>query len=986
MPSSSTSPTSAPTSQKLSKLLRKHDPPPQARAPTAQSSSQAPEPTRSRRIARKPSRTLPNDPSTPTLSVDAAATPDAEISRAPSTASQAVARAQTRGNPAPELTVIAPSPSVRLGDLPARLSGWFSHLTGSNTDLGLATNLSSAAHMVPAASPKRVPSISRGSPSDGGPLSTAARHGKGHFDKIMRYITDSDATPDHCTDPIWLLGVQHPGYEPPDPSQSPPPPQSPTMPAHRRDSTESSLHTQLHRKNRAPPGAFTLHPNPSLTSISSFTIESGGPSKYAGSWPPAFYEDFTSLLWLTYRSHYTPIRDTSLEALAPLSPCDQDMLPRESLPASPRRWNWPGQAEKIWTSDTGWGCMLRTGQSLLANALIHLHLGRNWRRPHYPMFAEEHAIYVKILTWFFDTPSPLAPFGVHRMALAGKALGKDVGTWFGPSTAAGSIKTLVHAFPEAQLSVSLAVDGTVFASDVYAASHLGMVASGGRSISSRKSAARWGGRAVLILVNIRLGIDNVNPIYYEALKSLFQFPQSVGISGGRPSSSYYFVGTQADSLFYLDPHHTRPVIPLRPPPSVAPDPPEDADENDEPTSANVPATPNAKQRRPSTPEPHPTPRPRISSPASPASSSYTESNLSHHYTRGRSSLSPPSYHPPLPPTILPSSLPTSKLQPLIPGGIDSPDGIHYCAAYSAAELRTFHCDRVRKMPLSALDPSMLLGFLCRDDAEWKDFRARVADMSKTTRTLFSIADERPAWSDIDSDDMGLESVSEPDMESVADDPDDFFDTQTGESRSVHSSAAGSQYARVASKHSETASQPRRGESELSTTDESMEVVTPGPRHSAKFDMSNAPVAKDATVDDEDEDDDDWVDPTPPPADVRQLPRAENGAPISVSISATPSPDLLPVPTSAMRASDSPSSCEGLYAQDSPTGTGRFNRSHDGQDRYPFPAGDAEEEPLRYPKSSGKPPQLRNVRARDGGRTKRGGVRGLVGVEGTGDDF
>lgn len=79
-------------------------------------------------------------------------------------------------------------------------------------------------------------------------------------------------------------------------------------------------------------------------------------------------------------------------------------------------------------------------------------------------------------------------------------------------------RTLAHAFPEAQLSVSLAVDGTVFASDVYAASHIGMVSSGGRSISSRKSTAKWGGRAVLILVNIRLGIDNVNPIYYEALK------------------------------------------------------------------------------------------------------------------------------------------------------------------------------------------------------------------------------------------------------------------------------------------------------------------------------------------------------------------------------------------------------------------------------------------------------------------------------------
>jgi hypothetical protein len=33
------------------------------------------------------------------------------------------------------------------------------------------------------------------------------------------------------------------------------------------------------------------------------------------------------------------------------------------------------------------------------------------------------------------------------------------------------------------------------------------------------------------------------------------------------------------------------------------------------------------------------------------------------------------------------------------------------------------------MPLSGLDPSMLLGFLCKDESDWKDFRRRVAEVS-----------------------------------------------------------------------------------------------------------------------------------------------------------------------------------------------------------------------------------------------------------------
>ncbi|KAJ7744422.1 hypothetical protein B0H16DRAFT_1889681 [Mycena metata] len=78
-------------------------------------------------------------------------------------------------------------------------------------------------------------------------------------------------------------------------------------------------------------------------------------------------------------------------------------------------------------------------------------------------------------------------------------------------------------------------------------------------------------------------------------------------------------------------------------------------------------------------------------------------------------------------------------------------------AYSAAEMRTFHCERVRKMPLSGLDPSVLIGFVVRDEAEWVDLR-RVKELP---RAIFAIADEPPTWPGAD-DEMGLESISDPD--------------------------------------------------------------------------------------------------------------------------------------------------------------------------------------------------------------------------------
>lgn len=50
----------------------------------------------------------------------------------------------------------------------------------------------------------------------------------------------------------------------------------------------------------------------------------------------------------------------------------------------------------------------------------------------------------------------------------------------------------------------------------------------------------------------------------------------------------------------------------------------------------------------------------------------------------------------------------------------------YASAYSEAQLRTFHCEKVKKIPLSGLDPSMLLGFLCRTEAEFEDFCERAS--------------------------------------------------------------------------------------------------------------------------------------------------------------------------------------------------------------------------------------------------------------------
>jgi cysteine protease ATG4 len=133
-------------------------------------------------------------------------------------------------------------------------------------------------------------------------------------------------------------------------------------------------------------------------------------------------------------------------------------------------------------------------------------------------------------------------------------------------------------------------------------------------------------------------------LVFFSIQSLFTFPQSVGIAGGRPSSSYYFIGTQANSLYYLDPHFTRPAVPLR--------------------STNA-GSEDSEQPR------------------------------------------------------------TSSLR----GEVNALLG-----AFDPSELATFHCEKVKRMQVSGMDPSMLLGFMCKDEEDWLDLVHRVELVSSSHPT------------------------------------------------------------------------------------------------------------------------------------------------------------------------------------------------------------------------------------------------------------
>ncbi|XP_031488150.1 cysteine protease ATG4B-like isoform X1 [Nymphaea colorata] len=239
----------------------------------------------------------------------------------------------------------------------------------------------------------------------------------------------------------------------------------------------------------------------------------------------AFLQDFSSRIRMTYRKGFEAIGDSKF------------------------------------TSDVNWGCMLRSSQMLVAQALLFHHLGRSWRRPIEKPFNGE---YIKILHHFGDSRS--SAFSIHNLLEAGKVYGLVPGSWLGPYAMCRAWESL--AFTKRELddleeeNISLPMAMYIVSGDEHGER-------GGAPVVCIDDAARlcseflngqgtWA--PLLLLVPLVLGLDKVNPRYIPSLCATFTFPQSLGILGGKPGASTYIVGVQDEQAIYLDPHEVQPQV------------------------------------------------------------------------------------------------------------------------------------------------------------------------------------------------------------------------------------------------------------------------------------------------------------------------------------------------------------------------------------------------------------------------------------------
>ncbi|KAK7931937.1 hypothetical protein PG985_002649 [Apiospora marii] len=319
--------------------------------------------------------------------------------------------------------------------------------------------------------------------------------------RIVQMFWDPEPTNDVVKDqPVWCLGTSYRLNNSPNTTSSASV-QNQTSPS---TSTSPNPTVPLPANSELPSGDAAAGKPPVETPVKlpetpPYSTSSSLDSSLAydeapldGGWPPAFLDDFESRLWMTYRSEFEPIaKSHDPKALAALS---------FSMRIKAQLSDATGFA-----SDSGWGCMIRSGQSLLANAMAIQRLGRDWRTK--TRDAEEKEI-VKL---FADDAR--APYSLHNFVRHGAtACGKYPGEWFGPSATARCIQALTNE-NESSLRVYSTGDGP----DVYEDKFMKIAKPDGETFH----------------------------------------PTVVG----RPSSSHYFIGVQGLYFFYLDPHYTRPALP-----------------------------------------------------------------------------------------------------------------------------------------------------------------------------------------------------------------------------------------------------------------------------------------------------------------------------------------------------------------------------------------------------------------------------------------
>ena len=237
---------------------------------------------------------------------------------------------------------------------------------------------------------------------------------------------------------------------------------------------------------------------------------------------------------------------------------------------------------KIYTSDKGWGCMIRCGQMILSRGIYKYFkklkfdtleaLNQSWKFFYDNIielneFPEEFFNMMNLFIKNYKINKQnhqnligcFPPFSIKSICLNGILCHKFAGDWFSDV----NLCYLFHIISEKyNLFKNLKIFSfhtQLFKEEIIKGcfTKINNTMNNNEYIEFENEKYYFKNMGI-IFISVRLGIEKISIEYHKSLRKFFLCKENIGIIGGIKNLAYYFIGYKDDGeLLYLDPHSTK---------------------------------------------------------------------------------------------------------------------------------------------------------------------------------------------------------------------------------------------------------------------------------------------------------------------------------------------------------------------------------------------------------------------------------------------
>ena len=265
-----------------------------------------------------------------------------------------------------------------------------------------------------------------------------------------------------------------------------------------------------------------------------------------------FYEKINKILYFSYRKNY------------------------------PIQINYKNKSE--YSSDCGWGCMIRSSQMLFSRAIykilkktnsineslkstIYFFLDNPLNEKDLPICLNDY--YQKIKSEL-NLNSQIkkkifSPFSIRNICNIGEIVEKTCGEWFSDVKLPlifDIINTNMNVLPKVKILnfTSIIIFKNILEKCFKKLNSIITIGNDNLEVININNEQYLLENYGLIFVSVRLGIYNISEEYYQPMKNIFSCKQFLGIVGGKNNAASYIIGYNEKNMIYLDPHYSQESI------------------------------------------------------------------------------------------------------------------------------------------------------------------------------------------------------------------------------------------------------------------------------------------------------------------------------------------------------------------------------------------------------------------------------------------